>query len=823
MQVHPLKLEIEIINIMKKITICFLFLVFVFKGFTQQVSGELKDNEGNPLAKSTISLLKEKDSAVVKLSVTGDGGTYSIQSVAPGSYRISASHIGFVTVYSAPFTVAENNIQVPALVAAKNASAMKEVTVTARKPLVEVKADKTILNVEGTINSIGSDALELLRKAPNVTVDKDDNISVGGKNGVQVYIDGRPTPLSAQDLANYLKSLHSTQIESIEIITNPSAKYEAAGNAGIINIRLKKDNSIGTNGSVNAGYAIGTYPKFSGGFSLNHRNKNFNVYASYNVNALKFTNISSNYRTILDSLFDQHSNVVGRTDAHNYKTGLDYYINKKQTVAVMLNGGFATIDVSTHSYTPISYIPTGQVQRILAAGGENHMSRKNLNTNFNYSYIDGTKKSLVLNADLGYYNIDGDQLQPNIYFDATGQNEIGRVIYNMLSPSVINLHSFKGDYEQDFKKGKLGFGAKFSWVTTTNDFQRYNVFTNTKELDKDRSNNFRYKENINALYVNYNRPFKGGWMIQAGLRGEQTTSRANSTGLKYVSSNYMPYDSVFTRTYVDLFPSAAITYNKDPMRQWTLTYSRRIDRPFYQDLNPFEYKLDEYTFAKGNTKLRPQYTNSIGLTFLFRQKLNTTLNYSHVNDIFSQLLDTTERSKVFQSKQNLATQDIVSLNLSYPYRHKNYSLFANSSTYYSKYKADFGPGRIVNLDVIAARLYVQNSLKFAKVWTAEITGSYSSPSIIQGTFKAKSLYSVDAGMLKQILKGKGSLKASVSDIFHTLHFSAKNIFAGQYLVTKSTGETRLFKLNFSYSFGNSQVKAARQRKTGLEEEAGRVQ
>jgi hypothetical protein len=392
----------------------------------------------------------------------------------------------------------------------------------------------------------------------------------------------------------------------------------------------------------------------------------------------------------------------------------------------------------------------------------------------------------------------------------------------MISPTNIDLYSFKTDYEQSFKKGKLGIGGKVSFVNTDNDFQRYNVYSSGKELDKDRSNRFDYKENINALYVNYNRAFKG-FLVQAGLRVENTNIEGISKGQKNIGGNYISYDSSFRRDYTDFFPSVAVTFNKNPMSQFGLSYSRRIDRPAYQDLNPFEFKLDEYTFMKGNTNLRPQYTNSFGLSHTYKYKLTTTLNYSHVQDIFAQLIDTAEISKSFQTKQNLATQDIVSLNISYPIMYKAYMGFVNFNSNYSSFKADFGTGRKVDLDVFSYNFYMQNSIKFAKTWTAELSGFYTAPSIWQGTFASKAMGGVDMGFQKTMLKGKGTLKATFTDVFRTMRWKGESNFAGQQIIASGRWESQQFRMNFSYRFGNSQVKAARQRKAALEEEAKRTQ
>ncbi|MGC4100171.1 outer membrane beta-barrel protein [Ferruginibacter sp.] len=785
-----------------------------------QVSGTAKDENGAPVAGATISLLQAKDSAMVKFALSAANGSYSFVNIKEGKYLVKASYVGFAPAFSAAFD-ATNNTTVPELKLVKLNGNMKAVVVTSQKPLLEVKADKMIVNVEGTINAVGNDALELLRKSPGVLIDKDDNLSLSGKNGVQVYVDGKPSPLSGQDLANYLKGLNAAQVEAIEIIANPGAKYEAAGNAGIINIRLKKNKTIGTNGSVNAGWNIGTYAKYNAGINLNYRNKKVNIFGSYGYNKGLMENKITIYRTVADSLFNQKGVMTQDNESHNFKAGADYFIDKKNTVGVMINGNLSDPGGSNQGTTPISYIPTGEVNRILKSDNTSLSKRNNINLNANYTYNSGKGKSLTLNADHGWYDINSNQYQPNMYYDATGKTLLNSVIYRMIAPTTININSLKADWEQPFAKGVLGFGGKTSFVKTKNDFQRYNVLNGLEDLDKDRSNTFTYKENINAAYVNYNRAFKG-ISIQAGVRAEQTSAEGVSNGQKKSGGVYNPYSESFKRDYIDFFPSAAITFNKNPMNQYSITYSRRIDRPNYQDLNPFEFKLDEYTFQKGNINLQPQYTNSIGVTNTYKYKLTTTLNYSHVKDLFAQVFDTADMSKVFVSKRNLATQDVMSLNISYPYRYKSYSMFANLNGFYTKYKADYGAGRTINIDATGLSAYVQNSLKFAKTWTAELTGFYNAPTVYQGTIKANALWSVDAGLQKQVLKGRGTLKGSVSDIFHTLKFRGVSEFAGQRSEIGANWESRQAKLNFVYRFGSNQVKGSRQRSTGADDETKRV-
>lgn len=797
-----------------------IMILLPIAAFSQSISGSVKDDQGKALAGASVALRKTLDSSIVKIAVTGTSGTYKFQSIPSGKYFLNTTFVGFAPDNTSAFDHVTDSTIAPSVILVKGSGDLKAVTVTATRPIIEVKADKTVLNVEGTINAVGQDALELLKKSPGVLVDRDDNLSLSGKNGVQVYIDGKPSPLSGKDLADYLRTLQSSAIEAIEIITNPSARYDAAGNAGVINIRLKKNKAFGTNGSVNAGYGISIHPRYNGGFSLNHRNSRINAFGNYSYNNTINENFMNLNRIQLDTVFDQKSIMTWRGKSHNIKTGIDYFLNSKQTIGVMVNGNFSKNSLNNISNTAISYKPTDEFVKRLIADNSNHSTRDQSNFNINYRYADTSGRTFNVDADYGLFRIRTDQMQPNLYYDISGA-PIDSRIYNMVSPTDIDIYTAKADYEQGFKKGRISFGAKSSYVSSANDFKRYNVIEDAKNLDRDRSNDFNYKENINAGYINYNRPIKNV-SVQLGFRVEHTSADGISHGQRQDSTGYIPYDSSFNRNYVNLFPSAAISFAKGKNHQFNITYSRRIDRPSYQDLNPFEFKLDEYTYMKGNTELSPQYTNSFGFSHTYKYKLTTALNYSHVTDVFTQLIDTTEKSKSFMTRKNLATQDIASINISYPLMLGWYSGFANLNSYYTHYKANFGEGRTIDLDVFAYNFYMQNSAKLGKGWTGEVGGWYSSPSIWQGTFKSRAMWSVDAGIQKSMLKGKGNLKVSVSDIFRTMRWGGTSNFAGQYLYSEGGWESRQFKLNFTYRFGNIQVKAARQRSTGLEDESQRV-
>lgn len=807
---------------MRKIALCILMFLSYAALKAQQVTGLAMGDQGKPLAGASVALKNNKDSSVVKLSISLANGQYAFSAIVPGRYFVTISHIGYAAQSSASFeTTASGNIQVATTVLVRASRELKQAEVAAQKPLVEVKNDRIILNVEGNINEVGSDGLELLRKSPGITVDKDNNLSLSGKNGVQVYVDGRPTYISGATLADYLKTLQSSSIASIEIISNPSAKYEAAGSAGIINIRLKKNTAFGNNLSVSAGYNIATYSKYNANLNFNHRDAHFNIYGDYSFNHGQYETFATMYRTQLDTQFIQRSTFLSTRTTHTYKAGADWLINKKSTLGLLINGSSGTETIQTASATPIVYLPTNQTSRILQANNHTVSSSDNVSTDLNYHYADSTGHELNIDADYSLYHLRMNQDQPNNYFDSTEKNLLYSNDYNIISPTNIHIYSLKLDYEENFLKGRLGFGGKSSYVTTTNDFQEYDLFAASRELDSLSSNNFDYKENINALYVNYNRTIPG-WVFQGGLRAENTNDKGTSTGWKAVSADYSPYDSSFTRHYTDLFPSAGITYNKDPNRQWTLNYSRRIDRPDYQDLNPFQFKIDDYTFSQGNTLLRPQYTNSVGLTFMYKYRLTATLNHSHIKDLSTTIPDTIDGSKTIVKHENLATQDVASLNISYPFSYRWYSVFFNANTYYSLNKANFGPGRQVNVNVFHTTIFTQHSIKLGHGWTGQLTEYFSSPDIWQATLRSSTIWSLDAGLQKTVLKGSGSFKVSVTDIFKGLNYTATSEFAGQYIRDMGGYESRMLKLYFTYRFGNQRLKAARRHSNAAEEETKRV-
>ena len=781
------------------------------------ISGKIVDEKNIPVASASVALFSAKDSSLIKIVITSASGEFEIRSLLARQYFITVTSVGYKKSVSKHFDLKESQSYfLSPITLLTDHTKLSGVDVESKKPLIEVTADKTILNVEGSINATGSNAFELLTKSPGVTLDKDDNISLKGKNGVRIYIDGKPSQMGGKDLADFLRSLNSADMEAIEIISNPSAKYDASGNAGIINLRLKKNKSFGTNGSIAAGIAFAHTPKENSSFSINHRNKTINIFGNYSNNFGQRRTFFDLYRIQNDTVYDQHTVNFSHPHIHNFKTGIDFFINAKNSIGILVTGNFSNSEYVNDGYALIMKKSNTSPQKILYASGDQTLDRTNLNYNLNYRFANGKGSELLVDADLGRFKNASESLQPNYYKTPSGAL-IDQKIYSNNTPTDIDIETFKADYEMPAGKGKFGFGGKYSNVKTRNLFDFYNVINGNNVKDNIRSNKFNYTENINAGYINFTNPLGKKWSMRAGVRMENTSSIGD-----LIAYNPKPDDHV-ERNYVDFFPSGGLTYNPNKKNAFNLSYSRRIDRPNYEDLNPFENKIDELTYQKGNAFLRPQYTNIIELTHTYNSRVNTTLSYSHIKDYRTNIIDTTDKNRVFRTVKNLASQDILNLNFSAPMEvTKWWKAFLSANGYHSLYKADFGVNKIIDVSILAYNFSAQQTFTIKDGFTFELSGFYNSRNMPGGSFESDPIYNVDAGIQKSLFKKKGNIKMSYTDIFKSQKFRAISNFGGAYLIVNTHGESTQLRVNFTYRFGSNQVKSARQHKPGSEEELNRI-
>ena len=787
----------------------------------QTLKGVVEDQNGKPVEKASVILLRAKDSTEIKGTATGADGVYQFGQVSPGRYLVAASAVGMPRKYSDVVTMGQADVTVRALRMIPEVKEVAQVTVTSKRPLVEQKIDRTIVNVDASPTNVGTTVMDVLQKSPGISVDKDGNISLKGKSGVLVMIDGRPTYLSSADLANLLKNMPSSEVDQIEIMTNPPAKYDAAGNAGVINLKTKKNKAVGFNASVTVGGGEGKGPKANNSFNVNYRTGKFNFFGNYNESYNEHPqtlNLIRNFRDTLNgpvsAIFRQQTNMLNIDADQGFKAGADYYLDKKTTIGVVFKGDF---NPSTFNSQNTTYMEDGSenIDSITNTNGSVKSRWQNLGANLNFKHtFDTTGKELSGDLDYLGYDQSNNQMYYTNYTTPDGVLLPPIDTLRGITPSTIRIYTGKLDYVNPFKHNwKLEVGVKASSVRTDNDAEYDNRTQGKWFVDTTKTNHFIYTERIYAAYANVTKVFNKQWTVQAGLRLESTQS----------NGDLVTTDSTFAPRYTKLFPTTYIQYTLNDKNQFVLDFGRRIQRPDYGDLNPFKYFLDPYTYQEGNPELKPQFSNNIELTHTYRGFLSTTLNYTQVTDIIQQVLlqnDTTHTTFVEQG--NVARQENIGLavNVGLPVT-KWWTPNLYVSVAYNDFKG------IVNgypLEVFGYTLTgnMTNSFTFKNGWGAEVSGWYQGKQV-SGTIIANPMGQINFGGSKQLFKGAGTLRLNLQDPFNLGHFSGYSRYGNVDVHIVNHWDNRVVNVSFTYRFGKNQQNIRQHQQTSsADEEQSRV-
>lgn len=793
------------------------------------ISGSLKDEQGKPLASATLSLLQRKDSALVKVAVSGEDGRFEFINIKAGNYLISTTLIGYQRSWSAPFTLGASDIVVPTFTLKQAAASMSEVTVTSRKPFIETKIDKTIVNVEASPTSAGASALEILEKSPGVSVSNEGNISLRGKAGVIVMLDGKPTFMSATDLANLLRNMPAAELDVIEIMTNPSARYDAAGNAGIINIKTKKGRNNGFNGSFTIGATASIFkpedalyilPKSQNNFTFNYKHNRINFFGSYLPNFFRGRQNLSIQRNFYDNMGnkDGSSDLVTRFQFGNFnqtlRLGLDYQPNKKNIFGIVTSG-FAFEGRPTP--TSISDIKdnNGAIVSSLLSKTKNITSFRNFTGNLNWKHtFDSSGKELTTDLDYVAYDNTSDLLLTTDVFNSSGNPVGGSILLKGHLPSAINIWSLKSDYVHPFKGGRFEAGVKSSIVKNDNEVDYTRELPDKSWIPDNRSNHFIYRENINAVYVNANKQF-GKWTLQTGLRLENTIAEGRQ----------VTNDSLFKRNFTNLFPSVFLSYAINKTNQLTVSFSRRITRPNYQDLNPFTFFLDSLTYRVGNPYLLPQFTHVGELSYAFKSKFIFTLNINTTNNVISQILRQNNSDKItFLTSENIARFNNVGLSITAPARFTswwNANFFTN--IFNNHYKGIYNTEPIdISFTSFSVNMTHSFVLNKKKGLNGELSGFYRHKGVEQlAVFEP--VYLLSLGLQKQVMNGKGTVRLNMRDPFAWQKFRTATRYSDVDVKMYSIPDARSITMTFSYRFGkNTPGSQPRRRTSGSQEEQSRV-
>ncbi|GAB3583488.1 outer membrane beta-barrel protein [Hymenobacter daeguensis] len=797
----------------------FLFLGSLTAAGQQRapVSGTVANAAREAVEFATVTLHRAADSTVVKTEFSDASGAFQLNAPSGPRYLLSVAQVGFVRYWSPAFELpAAGLVLAPIRLATSQATALKEVTVTARKPLFEHLADRTVVNVADSPLSAGATALEVLGRSPGVTVDAADNLGLRGRQGLLVVVDGKRVPLTGAELADYLKALPAEQLQSLELITNPPAQYDAQGGAGVIAINLKKDQRLGTNGSANASYGRGEYGKFTGGLALNHRRKNVNLYGNYAYTDRRgFLRLDFERQyaaTPLQAAATSRLNTEQLTwlRSHSGKVGGDFTLSRRTLLGVS-----ATVLASQTAYTttnqtqvfgalgePASRYHSAAAQDVQRPSGS-------ANINLRHAFADSaTAATLTADADYARYRTTR-LLALRTYFDEPAQPA---ALLSGDQRSDLAIAAAKVDFSQPLpRRARLEAGAKVTAVTSDNNVAFERTSNGVTVFDPAISNQFQYRENVNAAYVSL-RGATGKTTFQAGLRGEQTNTRADLLG-----------ESQRERHYFQLFPSATVQHTLGERHALGLAVTRRIDRPSYVQVNPLRNYFDATSYRAGNPDLVTQTSYNFELTHTYRQKFTTALAYAQTSQpIINVVQPAPDGGRLVVNRDvNLTTQHFYSLTLTAPLDlTKWWSLYASGVFYYTRFVGELA-GTALNRSQATCILNGTSSFTLPHGWTADLNGFFESQE--QYGFQAiRPRGQVGAGLQKSVWGKQGTLRLNVADIFYNTPNRAVSTFASFSERFYRREDLRVVTAAFTYRFGNGKVAAARKRTAGAEDELRRA-
>ncbi|WP_293900463.1 outer membrane beta-barrel family protein [Sphingobacterium sp. UBA5670] len=772
------------------------FLMASFACAQVKVTGKVHVENNVPLASATAYLMKAKTTVIMKAVVTDGNGEYHFSDIKDGSYYIDVKMVGYTANKSNVFNISKSDYKVPAILLNTDTRKLQEVAVEGKRPMVESKPGKLVLNVENSPLAAGNNALDIVQRAPGVSLDNNNNLQLMGQSGVSVTIDGRQTYMSGEQLVNFLKSTDGNQIKSVEVITTRAAKDDAEGAVGTINIVLKKNRMEGFNGTFNMTAGRGEKFRGNSSLSLNYKKNNTTVFGSY-----AYSDEKSHRKLLLDRViqnkgektyFKQRSILDEKEQNHSYRFGVEQRTSARNTLTVQFNGSnnieYNDNDSKTNvgkSFTTLDslLISTSQFKELF------DRYSANLNNEFR---IDSNGRKLTLDLDWSKFKSSKRVSYNNQYFDGQMDAITPEEIQRSRMPIGIDIYVAKLDYEQPLTKiSKLEMGAKYSNVTSDNDLTFEDFLNNSWINNEKRTNHFVYKEQIAAGYIDYNNTI-GKWGLKVGARGEYTFSDGNSLTL----------NKQVKRNYFKLFPNANLTYTLHENHILSLGYARKITRPNYRQLNPFDYFIDKLTFERGNPYLNPQFSNEFTLNYTLMQRYNVTLG---INDVRDAIVESMGQDSVLKQtwviRENLGKNLTAYLNLNIPITvSKIWSMNNNITGIHFNFDGMVS-GHPLKRKSFLLQATSMHNLKVAKSLSANVNLRYFSP-FKYNVYDMKARWDMEVGATKTFKDQRSSLKLAVSDLFNTGNQNLKTNFGDFDSSIRQYQDRRVVRLTYSYKFGN---------------------
>ena len=769
------------------------------------VAGRVLDAADQPLPFASALLLHLPDSAVTQALPTDEQGAYAFAAVQPGRYCVKATMVSYRSARSAAFDVAAAAVTVPALTLAEQSTVLQGVTVQGQPPVLDQQADRLVLNVE-KLNTAGDNALDVLTKLPGVRLDQSDNLVLRGSTGLNVMVDSKMTYLAGAALSNYLRSLPASALRRVELIGNPPAAYDAAGTAGVLNLELKRSQQPGLQGTARAGLGRGRYAKAWGGTSLSYNAGPLRLFARLDLNHDETFNRLLITRRVNDTLYRQENFWSPTSRRLSYATGADWALAPSHTLGLQLRGAREPQRARVSGQTLLfdAENPAGAVT--LRSPQTSTEANRGLNLNYRWQ-LDTLGRELGFDADYVRFTDDRAQDFANTYFSGAGEG--GRAFEQLRSSQAadVRIRAAKADYRQPLPGGQLETGWKSSWVRTKSAVRFDERRADTWQLDPRRTNDFRYDEQIHAAYFSLSRT-RGKLETKAGLRAEQTVSDAFSptTGQQV------------RRRYLQVFPSVFVNYQLTENDQFGASLSRRITRPNYQRLNPFEYYTDAYTVVAGNPFLGPALSNSAQFNYAHKNFQVLRLSYLHergaVHDVVFQN-DATGRTT--NSPRNLARTTNLRLSSGGHFElTKWWSTDNQVSSFYNRVRSGLAEAAFDQRQ-FSWGFSSEHNFTLPKDFSLQLTALYESPQVV-GVYRARTYSGVNLGIKKQVWQKRGTISLRANDIFYDNYVRAVIRYNNVDMTWTNQMETRRVWVALSYQFGDAKLKTARIRE-GVDEES----
>ena len=788
------------------------------------ITGQVRDaTTQKPVEFATVALLRATDATLIKATYTDINGQFSLDKVANGRYTMSISFVGYATtmVAAVELSVTQPLVRLDSILMISQLKQLAEVVVTGQKALIEQKIDRMVLNVGALASNAGATALDILEKSPGVTVDRDGKVSLKGKKEVMIMIDDKLSYLTGDELANLLRSMSASQLNQIEIMSNPSAKYDAAGNAGIINLKTKKTDNQGFNGTLTLGLGASPYFKSNNGLNLNYRTGKLNTFLSYAFIQNNGSFDITTQRNFIDANglktgeLNQVSHRLSNSQTNSLKLGADYYLSANTTLGFTASGFINPQHPNATNKTTLADGNGVTTATILTTTQTNALWRNGaVNLNLRHQLDASGNRVLTASADyLNYQSTNAQNLLSSTY-SADGA-PTGQLPLRGDIPLHIAIYTAKADYSQPVGNlFKLETGVKTALIQTTNQGNYFTQVGGTEQPDYQRSNQFNYRENINAVYVNASRQ-AGAWTTQLGLRYEDTQYTGHQLG------NPEKPDSVFVRHYTNLFPTVFVGYKLDDKNQLGFSFGRRIDRPVYQDLNPFLSIIDQYTYSTGNPFLRPQFSTNLEVSHTYGGFLTTTINYSKTDGFITETLQK-QGDVIIRSVGNVAVRNNAGLAVSLQLpitRSWSVNAFVNGA--YTSFD-----GTIAGFPFVASafslNLNLTNQFLLGNGWSAEVSGFYHGRNRDEGQAIIRSISQLSLGASKQLWNKRASLTFNVRDVFHSQISREYQNFQNVVSTIQLTRDSRVANVSFVYKFGTPVKGAPAKRNSSADDEKERV-